>query len=75
MLSLNKLPVTLTFEEDITVDHFIMYRAQSHKSCHRKFNLSKLERARKKVQQYICVRIYIYIFIFIYTAVHIVYID
>jgi hypothetical protein len=45
---LNKLPVPLPFEEDIDVNQLISRRAQWHKSCHTKFNATKLQRARKR---------------------------
>ena len=45
---LNKLPVPLSFDEDINVDHLVRHRAQWHKSCRTKFNLNKLDRAQKR---------------------------
>ena len=35
----NRLPVTLNFEENITLDEFIRHQAQWHKSCSGKFSL------------------------------------
>ena len=43
---LNEMPVPLCFGEDVDVDQLIKNEAKWHKSCHLKFSVSKLDRAR-----------------------------
>lgn len=45
---LNQLPVTLKLEQHIDVDQLVKNQAKWHKSCHMKFSMSKLQRARKR---------------------------
>jgi len=45
---LNKLPVPLSFRDDITVNDFVENQAQWHKTCHNKFSTYKLQLAKKK---------------------------
>ena len=45
---LDQLPVPIIFGEDITVEKFVTQQAKWHKSCHLKFNDTKLQRARKR---------------------------
>lgn len=45
---LNQLPVQLSFGQEMDVDQLVRNKAMWHKSCHLKFNASKLQRARKR---------------------------
>jgi len=45
---LNQLPVALKFGEDIDVEQLVTHQVKWHKSCHLKFNDTKLQRARKR---------------------------
>ena len=45
---IDQLPVSLKFEEDITVELLVNCQAKWHKSCYLKFNDNKLQRARKR---------------------------
>ena len=45
---LKQLPVPLNFGQNIDVDQLVENQAKWHKSCHLKFSLSKLQRARKR---------------------------
>jgi hypothetical protein len=45
---LNRLPVTLHFEEATTVEDLVNHQARWHKSCYGKFNKCKLGRAQRK---------------------------
>ena len=45
---LNQMPVPLCFGEDVDVDQLIKNEAKWHKSCHLKFSVSKLDRAKKR---------------------------
>jgi len=40
--------INFSNKEDITVELLVDYQAKWHKSCHLKFNNSKLQRARKR---------------------------
>ena len=55
---LNALPITLYFDSDVTASEFEINNASWHKSCHLKFNNTKLSRARKRSlsQESDCVR-------------------
>ena len=44
----NQLPIKLNFDLDKDVDKLVKQEAKWHKSCHMKFNMSKLQRARKR---------------------------
>ena len=44
---LNKLPVPLSFRDDITVNDFVENQAQWHNTCHNKFSTYKLQLAKK----------------------------
>ena len=45
--AIDALPVELYFTADETAENFASHCASWHKSCHSKFNKTKLERARK----------------------------
>ena len=45
---LGQLPVPLKFKEDIHVEQLVAHKAKWHKTCHLKFNDTKLQRARKR---------------------------
>ena len=45
---LNQLPVPLKFGEDIHVEQLVAHEAKWHKTCHLKFNDTKLHRTRKR---------------------------
>lgn len=45
--AIDALPVRLYFDADETAENFASHSASWHKSCHSKFNKTKLERARK----------------------------
>ena len=40
---LNQLPVELNFDREMDVDQLVKQEAKWHKSCHMKFNSSKLD--------------------------------
>ena len=46
--TINALPVTLVFAKEETANNFACHSASWHKSCHIKFNNTKLERALKR---------------------------
>ena len=54
----NALPNNIYFGSDVTASHFEINGASWHKSCHLKFNNTKLARARKRSlpQESECVR-------------------